>query len=756
MADANTTTDAVRYTLISLLESTPKRLAYSLPLLFLSLTSAFAGTFLTLDRTRSFPSHHSNEYNNPLKNKSLWDKISSWYPLQGGLGGLISGFLFGLHLSTFLSLVIPARSPTMAPLSSSAFLAVWLLSSVATTLAGGRHRLPATIFTGISGGATFAVSLCVMIHPSLQSRLIFVGICMPLFLILCVIPFERTWRFSLRLANASTGSFGVTLAISLLRNIKAWGNVWERLWVKDHLEWGGSHEQGLSAGWCLMMVAGVAVDWLLHKKIGECPDQEWDAYLANYAYSLPNQVDRAGTFQPKPPTFWDRLLGRNTLTPGIHWHINPRLLKTAPPQSIHTQDTLTNHDSPYHKIPSLDNTLTNSNIPSRTRGLTTTTNTDTNTTPVDELDFKNPPPSASPSLAQLPGFLTKPNKLGKKKRKGLGGIATGFRKSSSGSASGSSATRSGSHSGSSGGLGGGRKPVKFKPLGDLSSDEASSGEESGVDLGGTPTKPWMHHANASGSTPTLVGAARPTTKAPKAGSVAISSRPGTPVIQNSVLHGVRSPPPLPKSPGPVEYSDYEEDLTNLRHSFGDRNEGRGDKWTPRFMSRQNTQTVSTVPTSPVSPRPPLTTSPPPMPIPSPAPAPASVSSPGRSPAKPFPVPMPIPVPATPSLIRAIDRINAAHKTALVSAVNGNGSGSPSSGPIPSSSSSSDRRNSRSLASPVQPRVHDSPPEDDEIDGPEERDLEGGDHAHGAEGAKNKTKRRWQEFWEDVKDRARQQ
>jgi len=87
--------------LIELLPATPYLLAYTLPLLLFSLVFTFAGTFLTLDRSRSFPVHGTGAVYTSLpmpgslegfKNKRL-----SWV-FEGGVGGLIGGYLFSGEL----------------------------------------------------------------------------------------------------------------------------------------------------------------------------------------------------------------------------------------------------------------------------------------------------------------------------------------------------------------------------------------------------------------------------------------------------------------------------------------------------------------------------------------------------------------------------------------------------------------------------------------------------------------------------------
>ncbi|SRR6266851_4427158 len=152
--------------LTDLLSSLPYRLAYDLPLFALSLLLAFAGAFLTLDRTRSFrprsdPLHVPGYLN--LTKKSRRVRLY----LQGGLGGVAIGYSFGrtficvlcrkvaenipVHLSTFLALVIPNET-TSVPLSPKAFVAVWVLSSIPFAIFSGLFEYVAFALTGITGG----------------------------------------------------------------------------------------------------------------------------------------------------------------------------------------------------------------------------------------------------------------------------------------------------------------------------------------------------------------------------------------------------------------------------------------------------------------------------------------------------------------------------------------------------------------------------------------------------------------------------
>jgi hypothetical protein len=92
------TTAAVELT--TLLASPTATLVYAIPLLIASLALTFAGTFLTLDRSRSFSPKHDktdkfiySSYESFEKRRNrewLW-----WWRLEGGVGGLAEGYVFG-------------------------------------------------------------------------------------------------------------------------------------------------------------------------------------------------------------------------------------------------------------------------------------------------------------------------------------------------------------------------------------------------------------------------------------------------------------------------------------------------------------------------------------------------------------------------------------------------------------------------------------------------------------------------------------
>ncbi|KAJ7472228.1 hypothetical protein B0H11DRAFT_2282799 [Mycena galericulata] len=523
-------------TLTSLLPSTSYLLVYTLPLLFISLLLIFAGAFLTLDRSRSFPPERYGVLPGAFEQKKR-----IYFLLEGGVGGLAGGYAFGVHLSTFLSLMVPAIS-TSSALNSKSFLAVWLLSCVITTFLAGRWRYFALPFIGISGGALFAIAVSVMIHPSLLARIILTAVIAPTVTLFVLLPIPNLQHSAVRFATASTGAFGVIVSIALLAKIPAWANVWERLWVAEDLTgtWGTTQEKGLSAGFCLFLGAGIACDWFLRRKFGECPDEKWDSYLANYAASLPNAANRAGTFTPLA-SFWDRLFGASP--------------PTGPKDILFPED-----DNDDVKL-----------APGQTR---------------ESFEFQ-----------QSPAFLKKGRSVGHQRFKAR------------------MPTKK-------------RGGIKFRPVGgaDLSSDEDDDDPFTSPPLSPTSGKvqrPWLRQKmSMASSSPTLVDD---------------SSSKGKDIDFEKEMGRVRGAKKRTLEGEVPEYSDYEEDLTSLATKDGNKDKD-GKEWSPGFLQRHRSAATNlgssagsahTGVTSSNSKSPPLGA-----------------------------------VPATPSLIKALDRIAVAQKDAF--------------------------------------------------------------------------------------------
>ncbi|KAI0350347.1 hypothetical protein OH77DRAFT_1489218 [Trametes cingulata] len=295
-------------TLTSLLSSSPYLLAYGLPLLCCSLLLTFAGAFLTLDRTRAFaPRYDALHPAETTRIQHAEAVVKRVFRLEGGIGGIAVGYVTGVHLTTFLALLVPNVSSNK-PLSAGAFVAVWLLSGIVCAILAARWKYAALGFAGLVGYSTLALAIAVILHPSLLTRHVLLAVFTPIGLVMCLLPIARTQHVFVRVGMAAAGSFGAIVSIALLAHLSAWSDVWSRLWIHDGSDWGSAKEKGLSAAFCLFLLVGIASDWFLKVKLGENPDEKWDSYLAEYAATLPNASDRAGTFKPLQ-SFWARHFG---------------------------------------------------------------------------------------------------------------------------------------------------------------------------------------------------------------------------------------------------------------------------------------------------------------------------------------------------------------------------------------------------------------------------------------------------------------
>ncbi|KAI0785201.1 hypothetical protein C8Q75DRAFT_776410 [Abortiporus biennis] len=320
--------------LFSLIPSVPYLLAYSIPLLLLSTVLTFAGAFLTLDRTRTFPQHHSSS-----QKPSLLRRL-----FTGGIGGYISGYAFGVHFSTFLSLLIPSLT-TSAPLSPISFTMTWVLSSITCAGLAGRWRIVAFIMAAAIGFSTLALSISVIVHPNLLTRIVLVSVFTFIGILSSLLTPPKYSHIPMRLATSTSGAFGMVLAIALLAHLPSWGNVWERLWVNDSLEWGNAKEKAMSVAYCLLLASGIVCDWLIHAKIGENPDEKWDHYLADYSTGLPYNQPRSGLFSP-PVSLWERLTKFHL---GFHPVLQPQVYTNTDKEEAHTGELQTFAD--FHNLP---------------------------------------------------------------------------------------------------------------------------------------------------------------------------------------------------------------------------------------------------------------------------------------------------------------------------------------------------------------------------------------------------------------------
>ncbi|CAE6442429.1 unnamed protein product [Rhizoctonia solani] len=279
------------FTTVSTLLRSPYRLIYALPLLLLSILLLFAGTFLTLDRTRSFAS------------SSDVKKTAPSYRLESGIGGLVIGWVLGVHSTTLISLAILNQTET-AHLSPPVFLIIWLLSAVILTLICGRWKYAALVLGGILGGICTGIILAISLHPSLLARLVLTLIATVVLTGGALFPFPVMRHVSLRIATSSAGAVGIINACSILgssatnNKLSSWENVWLHLFLlhdsdSAELQWGTGRSKGLTAACCFLWMIGAACDWYLKRRFGEDPDEAWDSVLGSYTARFP---PGSGTF----------------------------------------------------------------------------------------------------------------------------------------------------------------------------------------------------------------------------------------------------------------------------------------------------------------------------------------------------------------------------------------------------------------------------------------------------------------------------
>ncbi|CUA69719.1 hypothetical protein RSOLAG22IIIB_08641 [Rhizoctonia solani] len=247
----------------------PYYFVYALPLLLLSILLLFAGTFLTLDRTRSSASSSDDH------------KAAKFYRLESGVGGLAIGWVLGVHMTTLIAFVILNEVET-THLSAPAFLVIWLLSAIIFTVVCGRWIYATLAFGGILGGACIGLILAISLYPSLIARLVLTLIAMVMLTGGALLPTVR--RASLRIATSATGAVGIIYACTILgssaKNNKyaSWTNAWLHLVLlhdsdSAELQWGAGESKGLTAACYFLWMIGAACDWYLKQRVGAGLDE---------------------------------------------------------------------------------------------------------------------------------------------------------------------------------------------------------------------------------------------------------------------------------------------------------------------------------------------------------------------------------------------------------------------------------------------------------------------------------------------------
>ena len=318
--------------------------------------------------------------------------------------------------------------------------------------------------------------------------------------------------------------------------------------------------------------------------------KKWDDYLAHYASNLPNQLGRAGTFQPFN-TFWDKWFRPNKSKTLFDLSLSN---DQRDPKVIHSPSDL---DFKAHlALPYAMGDVGVAKSPKQ-----------------EMLRDRE-----TGSLFPLSGGLRK--KPGKKRRRGLGKPDP-------------ATTR-------------GRKPVKFGS--DLSSESESFDDDDKTTkkstqggskynsasstpvllqqdrtLADPPPQPTLPPARRLSSSATTLVEQRKTT-GPVAYPLALDYEKETEAVKDKLWRGAGG------VDGEVEYSDYEGDAPSAKDRSGNSFTADGERWSPAFLVRhQSTSTQKPLLGLPTA-----------------------------------QIPGAVPVPATPSLIKALDRIAVAQKDAF--------------------------------------------------------------------------------------------
>ncbi|KAJ3771645.1 hypothetical protein FB446DRAFT_95316 [Lentinula raphanica] len=320
-------------------------IAYAVPCFLISLVLTFGGTFLMLDRTRK--KKKKNTLTKPTTT-TMTRLIQSFSELEGGIGGVMIGYAFGVHLSTFPTLdILFTNSPLT--LSPAAFTAIWVFSSLFSAFLSGRYAIVALMLTALTGGSLFCLALSIIIHPPLEARivLVIVGMCVLLLGTLLssfLAPLSKFKHGLCRFGTASTGSFGVTMSIALLSSsTPSWSSPYTHLYLSSSASWSSSAEKAFSAMFCLLFILGCVGDWALNRKWGESPEERWDEYLEDYLEGYGGDPNRAGVFE-KEKSLWEKVVGSFSMesaqAKSDSFENIPTKLRKSSSKSISDEDTL--------------------------------------------------------------------------------------------------------------------------------------------------------------------------------------------------------------------------------------------------------------------------------------------------------------------------------------------------------------------------------------------------------------------------------
>ncbi|KAG9118760.1 hypothetical protein FRC07_006563, partial [Ceratobasidium sp. 392] len=224
------------FTTVSTILRSPFHLIYALPLLFISITLLFAGTFLTLDRTYSFASSPDAKKKPPF------------YRLESGVGGLAIGWVLGGLLLAI------ALHPSLLTRYILTIICVILLT-VGILLPYPHVRHTCMRIGTSSAGAVGVINACAIIGSTSDPKL-------------------ASWACA-------------WLHLVLPHDSDA-----------AELQWYSGKSKGLTAAACFLWMLGAACDWWLKRRVGENPDEAWDNTLGSYTLTFPPEASRTGIFTP--------------------------------------------------------------------------------------------------------------------------------------------------------------------------------------------------------------------------------------------------------------------------------------------------------------------------------------------------------------------------------------------------------------------------------------------------------------------------
>ncbi|PWN88973.1 hypothetical protein FA10DRAFT_267583 [Acaromyces ingoldii] len=252
--------------------------------------------------------------------------------LNGGVGGLLIGFLFFSYLAVVINNAVCADDDKKPP-SAGALFAVWLAPGLLGAVVGGHLRFASRAMAGVLGGTSLTIILTAVFGiRTILIRVILLAVFSTLLTAPLILP--RPNAVQKLVLNGCTSLVGV---VTFLNGVALfapprdssdnWLDLWVVLFAKDKTSsmdiatsaWGTSAFKGYIAGAVLGAVVGFLFEMLLHKHAGEDAESEWNQYLGSYTERFEkangngnvtgadmSNAPRAGLFEPAPSA-WQRM-----------------------------------------------------------------------------------------------------------------------------------------------------------------------------------------------------------------------------------------------------------------------------------------------------------------------------------------------------------------------------------------------------------------------------------------------------------------